>query len=99
MTSRFWASLMLGAVRRTYSHPDSIIRIHCSTDPGVSLVYTVVMDCNSTGLSPPSGTSPILTSMVLRLLYRMILLQYCRMEATFCFSSSDLKPKINLLDI
>ncbi len=57
MFSRFWASFTLGAVIRTYSQPASTMRIVCSTEPSVSIVSTVVIDCTRIGYSLPIGRS------------------------------------------
>src|SRR5690606_15789074 len=73
---RFSASLILGAVILTYSHPASTIRIVCSIDPCVSIVSMVVILWMRIGLSAPIGTSPILTSRVLNRLYVVFELQY-----------------------
>jgi hypothetical protein len=52
------------------------MRIDCSTVAIVSIVSVVVIDCTRIGLSPPSGTLPIFTSLVLYLEYPVKLLQY-----------------------
>src|SRR5690606_1853274 len=76
ISARFCASLIEGAVIRTYSHPASIILMLCSTEPAVSIVSTVVMDCKRIGCSPPKGIVPTRTSRVLNLEYWVMELQY-----------------------
>src|SRR5690606_25669760 len=95
--SRFCASLTLGAVILTYSQPDSIMRIACSTEPCVSMVSIVVIDCTRIGLSPPKGTPPILTSIVFRLLYRTRSLQYCLTDAMFWFTKKVFNAKLTFI--
>src|SRR5690606_9730412 len=74
--ARFSASLILGAVMRTYSQPASTIRMVCSTEPNVSMVSTVVILWIRIGLSPPIGTLPTVTSRVKNRLYVVFELQY-----------------------
>ena len=44
MTAKLFASLILGAVIRTYSQPASTMRMVCATVAMVSMVSVVVID-------------------------------------------------------
>src|SRR4051812_41935513 len=76
ITSRFFASFMLGAVILTSSQPALIIRMLCSTVPTVSIVSVVVMLCSLMGFAAPSLRSPIITSLVKNREYAVKLLLY-----------------------
>jgi len=59
-----WA--MLGTVTRTISQPISCKRRIPATDPSMSRVSSLIIDCTTTGLPPPMVTLPTLTGRVLR---------------------------------
>ena len=66
MNSRLRASLTVGAVIRTISHPTAARSIVCWMLASVSIVSQVIIDWTRIGWSPPIPTLPTITSRVRR---------------------------------